>query len=139
MNGQIYGLLPAAAITAGRVVQRVTSGGLQKIQHATDPLLSAENHVGFALQTITDATTTRPVSVAGPGNMVQACGAAAGLAVGALELVSNGSGQLIAASAPGQQVVALNVLGETLAADAASADAPIRVLACYYIKPNAPA
>jgi len=126
--------LPAAAvIVSGRVLQRFTSGGEEKVKHATDPLIANESHVGFAVHDVTDITTVRGASFACPGQMASARGAAAGLLVTDYELVSNAVGQLVAKSAVGQQVVALNVEGEALAVAAGSADKPIRVLAVFYI------
>lgn len=68
-----FGLKPSAAISKGRVLQRTSSGGEEKVSHATDKTRAGgELLVGFALDTVTDAGTDVAVDIAPPGSWVLA-------------------------------------------------------------------
>ena len=116
-------LLPASAITKGRLCERVTSAGVELVQHynAANTVGNAQRFAGVAAETH-DGTGTRFVSLYGPG---QFCDVTTGAAITAAHffLTSDAAGKLVVA-VDGDIIVAHNQNGVT----AAGADETIRVL-----------
>lgn len=119
-------LLPAAAITKGRLCERVTSGGVEKVQHynAANTLANAQRFAGVAAETH-DGTGTRFVSLYGPGQFADTTTGAA-ITAANFFLTSDNAGKLVAAVA-GDIVVCHNQNGIT----AAGADETVRVLVVH--------
>lgn len=118
-------LLPAAAITKGRLCERVTDGGVEKVQHynAANTIANAQRFAGVAAETH-DGTGTRAVSLYG---INQYAPVTSGAAIGVADyfLTSNNAGKLVAAAA-GDIVTCLNVYGLTTT----GADETINVFIC---------
>lgn len=118
-------LLPAAAITKGRLCERVTSGGVEKVQHynAANTIANAQRFAGVAAETH-DGTGTRYVSLYGIG---QVAPVTSGGVIGVADyfLTSDNAGKIVAA-ASGDIVVALNVFGNTTG----GADETINIYIC---------
>lgn len=108
------GLKPAAAISRGRALQRVTSGGEEKVQHMTDDSVAGgEIFVGVAIDAITDATTDVNVDIAVPGEIaIVETGAA--ITVAHQWLTTDGSGRFVTnPDRAANMTLAFNEYGET--------------------------
>lgn len=118
-------LLPAAAITKGRLCERVTSGGTEKVQHynAANTIANAQRFAGIAAETH-DGTGTRRVTLYGIGQLATVTSGAA-ITVADYFLTSDNAGKLVAAAA-GDIVVCLNIYGNT----ASGADEDVIVYIC---------
>lgn len=118
-------LLPAAAITKGRLCERVTSGGVEKVQHynAANTIANAQSFAGIAAETH-DGTGTRTVSLYGIGQIAPVTSGAV-IAVTDYFLTSDNAGKLVAAVA-GDIVVCLNAYGLSTG----GADETINVYIC---------
>jgi hypothetical protein len=118
-------LLPAAAITKGRLIERVTDAGVEKAQHynAANTIANAQRFAGVAAETH-DGTGTRPVMLYGIGQLAPVT---SGGIIAATDyfLTSDNAGKLVAAAA-GDIVTCLNVYGLTTG----GADETINVYIC---------
>lgn len=116
----------AGTITSGLYLERVSSGGLEKVQILSADLTEAGNElpVGFANEDRTGTTDVRPVAIAPRGEPVLAI-SNAGWARTVKWLTAKAGGKL-AASASGDIIVALNTFGEAPGAG----DVVVRVEEC---------
>lgn len=115
----------AGAITAGLYLERVSSGGVEKVQTLSANLTEAGGKlpVGFAAETRTGTSDLTPVAIAANGEYVEAVSNAAWART--VKWLTAKSGGKLAAAASGDIVVALNQYGEAPGA----ADVTVRVLA----------
>lgn len=123
----------AGTITVGYALERVSSGGVEKVQLLSADLTEAGGklYVGIAKESRTGTSDLRPVAMYAYGEEVPDAVAAAAWARTIKELTADSGGKLNSA-ASGDWVIAHNVFG----AAPGGADEVVRVLACSpYIKP----
>lgn len=116
----------AGTITSGLYLERVSSGGLEKVQILSADLTYAGGKcpVGFANEDRTGTTDVRPVAIAPRGEPVLAISNASWART--VRYLTAKSGGKLAAAASGDVVVALNTFGEAPGAG----DVTVRVEEC---------
>lgn len=111
-----FGLKPSAALSKGRVLKRVTSGGEEKCALAADGTRAGgELILGFSLDTITDAGTDVAVDIQPRGWVLAEAGAQ--ITVAHHYLTFDAVGRVVGGATPDTDIiVAHNLKGQTASA-----------------------
>ena len=109
-----FGLKPSAALSKGRILKRVTSGGEEKCALATDKTRAGgELILGVSMDTITDAGTDVAVDIIPPGEWALVETGAA-ITVAHHYLTFDATGRTISGPTIATDIVtALNLKGQT--------------------------